>query len=84
MIKNILRLLAASASFVALLLTTNSAIAGTTINDSPNQIEPSVVSLNVVSPNLQLIGNNNDNLLDHLGCSCGVCTQNIKTAESNL
>lgn len=84
MIKGILRLLATSASFVALLLTTNSAIAATTIDDPINQIESSVVSLNVVSPHWQLIGNANNNLLDHLGCACAACTQGITQTNSDL
>ncbi len=84
MIKSILRLLAASTSFVALLLMTNSAIAATSIDYTVNQVEPSVVSINVVSPSLQLIGNGNNNLVDHLGCSCAECTQEIEQTSSDL
>lgn len=84
MIKSILRLLAASTSFVALLLTTKSAIAATPIDYPINQVESPVVSLNVVSPTLQLIGNTNDNLLDHLGCSCGVCNPGMNQTTSNI
>ena len=70
MIKSILRLLAASTSFVALLLITNSAIAATPIDNPLNRVESSIVSLNVITPSLESISNGNDNLLDHLGCSC--------------
>lgn len=82
MIKSILRLLAASASFIALLLSSNSAIAATTTDYPINRVETPIVNLNVISPNLQLIGNNSDSLLDHLGCSCGICTQRGNAAQS--
>lgn len=76
MIKSILRLLAASTSFVALLLITNSAIAANPVDlariESP---QLNIVNLNVISPALQLAGN--DNISENLGCSCGLCTQNI-------
>ena len=84
MIKSILRLFAASTSFVALLLITNSAITATPIDNPLNQVELSVVSLNVISPSLQSMSNGNDNLLDHLGCSCAMCTQGIKQTIGNL
>lgn len=75
MLKNILRLLAASASFVALLLVTNPAIA-TTPQTSDRQWQSPVVSLNVVSPFLQ--ASNTDTLINHFGCSCAVCIQSIE------
>ncbi len=78
MIKSILRLLAASTSFVALLLITNSAIATTPIDNPLNRLESSIVSLNVISPSWQSMSNGSDNLLDHLGCSCAICTQGIE------
>lgn len=80
MIKSILRLLAASTSFVALLLITNSAIAATPVDlariESP---QLNIVNLNVISPALQLASNDNisGHLSEHLGCSCGLCTQSI-------
>jgi|GEM_PF-2386575 len=77
MIKNILRLLTTSTSLVALLLVTNSAIAITLPAHPVTQVKSSTVSLNVISPTLQLIGDGNNQLLDHLGCSCAVCTSGI-------
>ena len=83
MIKSILRLLAASTSFVALLLITNSAIAATPIDNPLNRVESSIASLNVISPSLQSMSNGNDSLMDHLGCSCAICTPEIKQTTSN-
>lgn len=77
MLKNILRLLAASASFVALLFVTNQAIAANlTVED---QLQSPTVSLNVVSPSLQLV--NNNTLLNHFGCSCTACIQSLQNTN---
>jgi hypothetical protein len=35
------------------------------------------VNLNVVSPSLQL-ASNTDTLVNHVGCSCAVCTQSLR------
>lgn len=78
MIKTILRLLATSTSFVALLFVTNSAIAAMPIEQPITQIETSVVSLSVISPTLQLIGNGNNDLPNHLGCTCAVCVSGVE------
>lgn len=77
MIKTILRLLAASTSFVALLLITNSAIALT----EPTGIELPQLSLNLISPSLQLASDRSNTLSEHLGCSCAVCTQSIQASQ---
>ena len=80
MIKSILRLLAASTSFVALLLITNSAIAAPVDFARIESPQLNIVNLNVISPALQLAGNENslsEHLSEHLGCSCGLCTQSI-------
>jgi hypothetical protein len=83
MIKSILRLLAASTSFVALLLITNSAIAAAPVDlariESP---QLNIVNLNVISPALQLAGN--ENISEHLGCSCGLCTQSINQISHRI
>ena len=84
MIKSLLRLLAASSSLVALLLLTNSAIAATAIEQYYHQDNSAVVSLNVVSPALQLIANEHQQHFDHLGCACAVCTQGIVDNKSNI
>lgn len=81
MLKNILRLLAASTSFVALLLVTNSAIAITPLVNTSDQFQATSINLNVVSPSLQL-ASSTDSLLDHFGCSCGACTQSLGTSNS--
>lgn len=76
MIKSILRLLAASTSFIALLLITNSAIAVVPMTNDLNQLETPIVSLNLVSPTLQLARDTNS-LFEHSGCSCALCTQSV-------
>ncbi|MFM2311802.1 MAG: hypothetical protein RLZZ04_1078 [Cyanobacteriota bacterium] len=81
MLKNILRLLAVCASFVALLFVTSPAIASTTVATTEQQLQsPAVnlaVNLNVVSPSLQIAGNT-DTLVNHVGCSCAACTQVLR------
>lgn len=81
MFKNILRLLAACISFVALLFITRPAIATTTVATAEQQLQsPAVnlaVNLNVVSPSLQIAGNT-DALVNHVGCTCAACTQVLR------
>ena len=84
MIKSLLRLLAASSSLVALLLLTNSAIAANSIEQYYHQDSSAVVSLNLVSPTLQLAVNGHQPHFDHLGCACAVCTQAILENKSNI
>ena len=84
MIKSLLRLLAASSSLVALLLLTNSAIAATSIEQYYHQDNSAVVSLNIVSPALQLSANGHHQQFDHLGCACALCTQGIVENKSNI
>ena len=83
MIKSILRLLAASTSFVALLLITNSAIAAPVDFARIESPQLNIVNLNVISPALQLAGNDNS-LSEHLGCSCGLCTQSINRISHRI
>ena len=82
MFKYILRLVAASASLVALLLVTHPAIAATSVDNSLDRFGSASVSLNVVSPSLQL-NNDSDILLQHFGCSCGACMQ-IEQSERQI
>jgi hypothetical protein len=81
MLKNILRLLAACVSFVALLFITSPATASTTVVTTEHQLQsPAVnlaVNLNVVSPSLQLAGNT-DTLVNHAGCTCAACTKILR------
>lgn len=76
MFKNILRLLAACISFVALLFITRPAIATTTVTTAYTSQSPAV-NLNVVSPSLQVAGNT-DTLVNHVGCTCAACTQVLR------
>jgi hypothetical protein len=79
MLKYILRLVAGSVSFVALLFITHPAIASTPITNLDQQWRSPVVSLNVVSASLQF--NHQDVLpdaaLDHFGCACATCIQSL-------
>lgn len=77
MFKNILRLLAACISFVALLFITRPAIATTTVTTAEQQLQSPAVNLNVVSPSLQIAGNT-DALVNHVGCTCATCTQVLR------
>lgn len=80
MIKNLLRLLASSATFIAVMLAANIAIAQPESAiaipqvDNVSQSASSSVNLNVISSSLESYQSNNV-LLDHLGCSCATCTQ---------
>ena len=77
MINSILRLLAASASFVALLLITNSTIAAPL---EPIQVHSPSLSLNLISPSLQL-ASDESYTPQHLGCSCALCTKAEITSD---
>ena len=83
MIKNLLRLLATSTGFVALLLITNTAMLATPINNLA-QARGSSLSLNVISPSLQLISSDRHSLSDRFGCSCAVCTQSTAQISSSV
>ena len=78
MLKNVLRLLTASTSFIALMLMTNSAIALPVAGNSISQVESPAVDLNLISPSLELIGSSKT-LSSHIGCSCEACVQNIQS-----
>ncbi len=73
MLKIILRLLAASTSFIALLLITNSVIATTLVHPALSPTESSAISLNAANPVLQIVGDRDDNLLHSFGCCCDAC-----------
>lgn len=88
MINYLLRLLAASTSFVALLLVANTAFAAPQIN-SPltqtiNQSALQQVSLNVISPALQLANQPHNLLNEHLGCSCAACIQALGQTSNTI
>ncbi|MEM6614032.1 MAG: hypothetical protein AAF652_17595 [Cyanobacteria bacterium P01_C01_bin.72] len=72
MLKNILRLFAASASFVALLLITSPAIATPAVANLDTQLGMPHLNLSVISPSLR---ENSNILLEHFGCTCAICTQ---------
>jgi hypothetical protein len=79
MLKNLLRLLATSASLVTLLLFANTALASSSIDNAQistvKQSELQLVNLNVISPTLELTNQSNNPLLQHFGCTCAACTQ---------
>lgn len=88
MINYLLRLLAASTSFIALLLVANTAFAAPQI-DSPlsqtiNQPALQRVSLNVLSPALQLAHQPHNILNEHLGCSCATCIQALGQTSNTI
>ena len=86
MIKNLLRLLASSASLVAVLLITNIAVAAPQTNTyelqivNPTRLEP--VNLNLVSSTLELVPHSDNTLGDRFGCSCAACTQAINSTNN--
>ncbi|WP_019509097.1 hypothetical protein [Pleurocapsa sp. PCC 7319] len=88
MINYLLRLLAASTSFVVLLLVANTAIAAPQIDSALtqtiNQPELRQFSLNVISPTLQLINQPHNLLNEHLGCSCADCIQAIGQTSNTI
>lgn len=94
MIKYLLRLLISSITFVAVMLIANlaiaqdnSAIALTSTEVIPNAPEiPTVVNLNVISPELDAIAQSNQKqtLDNHFGCSCEMCAQGIKSAIKHI
>lgn len=91
MIKNLLRILASSATFVAVMLVANVAIAQAdteisftqTNQVSASQARTSFVNLSQISTSLKPYKSDNP-LLDHLGCSCAVCTQGVTPGNSNV
>ncbi|MCC0176513.1 hypothetical protein I4641_05910 [Waterburya agarophytonicola K14] len=88
MIKNLLRLLASSATFVAVMLVANITVAAPQIDNTSilttARSQSSLVSLNVVSPSLVFDCQPNHFLSDSLGCSCAVCTQGIESTSNNI
>ena len=84
MFKSILSLLAASTSFVALLLITNSAIATTLNHYTMSQAKSSSISLNIVSPVLELVSSQQNNHLDSSNCCCDTCVQNIIALDNRV
>lgn len=80
-LKNLLRLLAASTSLIVLLLFTNPALAFEQKDLSDvaiHQPKLEIINLSIDSPILQLTSQPNNTLVEHLGCNCAVCLQGIK------
>ncbi|MGD1920707.1 MAG: hypothetical protein ACFCAD_18585 [Pleurocapsa sp.] len=83
-----MRILASSTTFAAVMLVANVAIAQP---DSAIALSPAIISqspspsvnLNLISPSLKSY-QSNDSLLDHLGCSCAVCAQPVKSTSDNI
>ena len=80
MIKYLFRLIISSTSLVALLLVANTAMAVPQI-DSVVQAANQPVSLNIISPALEVIHQGNNLRWDHLGCSCAVCTAGFEQTK---
>jgi hypothetical protein len=76
MIKNLLALLATSASLAAMLFIANTAYAAPLLeqNVTPTVSKPAiaVASINLNS-NLNLTSQQNNPIVHHLGCACAVC-----------
>ncbi|BAZ46873.1 hypothetical protein NIES4102_39150 [Chondrocystis sp. NIES-4102] len=80
-LKNLLRLLAASTSLIVLLLSTNPALAfeQNDLSDvAINQPKLEIINLSIDSPILQLTNQSNNTSVEHLGCNCAVCLQGIR------
>ena len=79
MLKKLINLCAASASFVALLLLANTNIVIPEITNfiSQSTVQPisQQVSLNVANTELGLTSDRGNILLEHSGCSCSLCSQ---------
>lgn len=88
MIKSLLKLLAASANFVALLLVANTAMATPQISDAAvsvaPQAKPQYISLNRVDSELKFTTQQTNPLGEHLGCSCSLCTQVSEQLSSHI
>ena len=88
MIKSLINLLATSASFVALLLVANTALAAPKIVNSVAQTvaQPVMeqVSLNVSSPSLELTAGQSNSIFKHFGCCCAVCSQAATESKINI
>ena len=88
MLKKLINLCAASASFVALLLLANNNIV---IPEITNPISLAVVqpmsqqvSLNVANTALGLTSDRGNILLEHSGCSCSLCSQLINYSSREV
>jgi hypothetical protein len=88
MIKSLINLLAASASFLALLLVANTALATPQITNSVVQTlaQPIIeqVSLNLLSPSLQLSAGQSNSISEYFGCSCAACSQAARDSKIDI
>ena len=83
MIKFLMGLITAFASFIGLLGTTNSALATPVVNQEitplvSNSVEQSI-NLNVSGSLWQLTNRDTKDIFDHLACSCAACSQTLET-----
>lgn len=80
MFKKLLGLLSVFAGLIVLLVIPSRANAAIQSNDVTlaevnNQVSFAPVNLNVLSPSLELTNKSSNSLFAHLGCNCGICTQ---------
>ena len=90
MFKNLFRLLTVFVGLIVLLVMPNRAnaatqsdIALTEVNNQTSFSQVNQVNLNVFNPSLELLNKSNNALFAHLGCSCGICTQQ-SSQQQNL
>lgn len=88
MLKKLINLCAASASFIVFLLLANTNIVIPELTNSISQatVQPMLqqVSLNVANPELGLINHRENILLEHSGCSCSLCTQSVNDSSFDV
>ncbi|MDJ0650833.1 MAG: hypothetical protein QNJ60_19230 [Xenococcaceae cyanobacterium MO_188.B19] len=88
MIRKLISIITAFASFIGLVLIGNNAMANPVENSTVTQESYTkvvkVVNLNVSSPFLELNNKTPISMLEHLGCSCGMCTQRTNNLESKI
>lgn len=88
MLKNLLRLLATSVTFIALAIFPNTALAASLVDNSlAETVKPPLLeefSLNVISPYLKSTNELSKSPLNHWGCSCGACFQGVAKPNNNI
>ncbi len=88
MIRKLTSIITAFASFIGLVLIGNNAMANPVENSTVTQESYTkvvkVVNLNVSSPFLELNNKTAISILEHSGCSCGVCTQRTQNLAAKI
>ena len=88
MIGKLISLITTFVSFIGLMLMGNNAMASPVENSEIAQASSNtiveVVNLNLTSPFLQLNEKTPTSFFDHMGCSCGLCTQGTINSQSKI